>query len=90
MRISSLQRLSSPPSAAGWQPIARFTVHVTEDVLLYDVLLSRGMRDSSLRVFPALRSHNAPTASLSPAARAEIIRLAVDALKEETNDQRAA
>ena len=89
MRIKDARRPNGGPSRRGFTTLLRFNLEVAEGFLVYDLALQQAP-DGRLFLYGPLAAGGAPTTSMSPTMRQEIITIALDALKDEPNDDRRA
>lgn len=89
MHIFNARPVNKPANAAGFRGIGRFNLQITPDVTLYDLtLVESPSRKLLLHAPPTV--YDAPSMSLAPTLRKEIIDRATMIFKDEIKNDRAA
>lgn len=89
MHIFNARSVNKPANAAGFRCIGRFNLQVTPDVTLYDLTLVESALGKLLLHAPPT-VYDAPSSSMAPALRAEIVERAKMIFKDEINNDRIA
>lgn len=89
MHIFNARPGDKPANAAGFRAIGRFNVQIIPDLTLYDMTIVETPTGKVLLHSPPT-VYDAPSSSMSPALRAEIIERAKMIFKDEINNDRRA
>ena len=90
MNIKDVRPCTGPASTKGFRNIGRFSLEVAEGVLLYDLTLVKSPVGKLLLYGPQT-TYGAPSMSMAPRVRTEVIEHAKTIFEDEiNNDQRAA
>ncbi|RWF62549.1 hypothetical protein [Mesorhizobium sp.] len=85
MKIENVRPCTGPASAKGFRNIGRFSLRITDDVLLYDLCLVKSP-DGRLLLYPPQTAYGAPSMALAPKVRTAIIREAMTIFEDQIND----
>ncbi len=88
MNIRKMRAIRQDPSPRGFRTLGKFNLEVTPDVTVYNCSLVRAPDGRHMLYGPA--STAGETLSVSPAARAGIVEMALAALGNEKHDAAAA
>lgn len=85
MHIKNVRPCTGPASANGFLNIGRFNLEITPEVTLYDMTLVRAPH-GKLLVYGPQTAYGAPSWSMAPRMRNEIIRNVKMIFEEEINN----
>ncbi|MER9150810.1 hypothetical protein NKI30_19510 [Mesorhizobium opportunistum] len=86
MHIFNARPVNKPANAAGFRGIGRFNLQITPEVTLYDLTLVETPTGKLLLHSPPT-VYDAPSSSMSPTLRAEIVERAKMIFKDEIKNE---